>query len=73
LRYVLAHPEAMDAIEGIAEYWLTRQKVDERVQEVLTIVNELVDEGILVERRSHDGRSIYAVNKEMLEQIQHMI
>lgn len=72
LRYVLAHPDAKDAINGIAEYWITRQKVSEQLDEVVGVVDELVGEGILIERVGPGGTCIYSLNKDMLDEIKQM-
>ena len=51
LRYLFDNPRAQDTLEGIADWWVQEICVEERFQEVLTTVTELVDEGLLVEDR----------------------
>ena len=47
LDYLAEHPQAMDTVEGIAEWWVRRQEVRSLVRSVTRIVHRLTEEGIL--------------------------
>ena len=47
LDYLAEHPQAMDTVEGIAEWWVRRQEVRSIVGSVTRIVHRLTEEGIL--------------------------
>lgn len=47
LAYLTEHPAAMDTVEGIAEWWLMRQRVQVVVERVEHILGRYVEDGIL--------------------------
>ena len=47
LDYLAEHPQAMDTVEGIAEWWVRRQEVRSLVGSVTRIVQRLTEAGIL--------------------------
>jgi hypothetical protein len=47
LGYLAEHPQAMDTVEGIAEWWVRRQEVRSLLGNVTQIVRRLTDAGIL--------------------------
>ena len=47
LRYVSAHPQSAETPEGIARWWLPRQRFEDAVEAVWTALDELVAEGRL--------------------------
>ena len=68
LRYLLKHPEARDSIEGIAEWWVLLQRIEDEVDDVKRALDLLITEG-LVEVEEGGARRIYRLkikNKEAL-------
>jgi hypothetical protein len=59
-RYVIAHPEAADTLEGIHRWWLPPALHDEPRGRVEQVVAQLVAVGILREVAREGGRVIYA-------------
>jgi len=47
--YVEENPEAMDTLEGIAEWWVARAQARTSVGDVTRVVRRLVDDGWLEE------------------------
>jgi hypothetical protein len=47
--YLEENPEAMDTLEGIAEWWVMRQRIRTSVSTIARVVRRLVDEGLLEE------------------------
>lgn len=58
-RYLDVHPHAADSAEGIACWWLTRQRYEAAVQLVEQALEILVRRGSIAPRRLRDGRMVY--------------
>ena len=56
LQYLAEHPHAADTVEGIAEWWLTRQRVRVDVQTIAKVLHELSERGLLEETGTGDHR-----------------
>ena len=54
--YLETCPNAMDTLEGIAGFWLTRQRVQTRIPLLVTVLDELVAEGVLEVAGSGDQK-----------------
>lgn len=59
-RYLDAHPYAADSIEGIAEWWLARQRLEETVSMVQQAIEHLVEQGQVEKVVGHSGKVIYS-------------
>ena len=60
LRYLRAHPQAADTVDGIVEWWLPRQRHDEAVDRVQHALDELVARGLVDKITLVDGTVLYA-------------
>lgn len=69
LAYLAERPGSKDALEGIVEWWLMRREIEKRVKEARDAVAELVDRGLIVERKGGDGRSLYRLNQSKTKEI----
>ena len=47
LAYLAEHPHAMDTLEGIAEFWIERQRIRFDVARISRALMRLVDRGVL--------------------------
>lgn len=47
LTYLAEHSGAMDTIEGIAEWWITRQQIRVDVERLAVVLEALASEGVL--------------------------
>lgn len=56
LDYLAEHPQAMDTLEGIAEWWLARQRVRIEVRAVASALQQLTEQGLLEEVGSGESR-----------------
>lgn len=45
--YLAEHPQAMDTLQGIAEWWVMRQKVRVDVEALARVLRQLTEQGIL--------------------------
>jgi DNA-binding HxlR family transcriptional regulator len=49
LGYLTEHPQAMDTLEGIAEWWLMRQHIRVSVTMLARVLRRLTEQGVLEE------------------------
>ena len=60
LRYLRAHPQAADTVDGIVEWWLPQQRYDEAVDQVQLVLDELVARRLVDQITLVDGTVLYA-------------
>ena len=58
LEYFSQHPDAEDSLDGIAAW---RQESNDSTQ---VLIDELVKQGLLLVRRSSDGKRLYRLNPD---------
>lgn len=58
-RYVTAHPDACDTADGIARWWLARQRLDDARELVTAALDRLVSRGV-VERQDRNGVTLFS-------------
>jgi hypothetical protein len=59
VEYLQKHPEASDSLEGITEWWLLHQRIQDEVMRVKEAVLNLIQQGWLIEIRGRDSRIHY--------------
>jgi hypothetical protein len=59
LRYLQAHRAASDTVEGIARWWIKRQRLEDTLERVQSALDLLVADARLVTRESPSGRVLY--------------
>ena len=69
LRYLTRHPQAKDTAEGIATWWLQRERIEQVVDEVYDALALLLDRGLIVERRGRDRTTYYELNREQIDEV----
>lgn len=69
LRYLIAHPDAKDTMDGILRWWLPKDLVGKSEGEVQEGLDVLVARRWLTERQTISSKTIFTVNKEKLEEI----
>ena len=70
LRYLIAHPQAKDTLEGIIAWWCPKSRIECGKAEVQEVLDQLVSRGWLMERESRPVQTIYGLNKERREEIE---
>lgn len=78
LRYLAENPGCMDTLEGIARFWVLRQRIENDLQNVEQAMHELVEGRFVLERILRDGSGgiverYYRLNAERLESIQKLL
>jgi len=63
LEYLGEHPDAQDTAEGIASFWVMRQKVKEEVKDVSRVLRQLTKSGQL-EKVKRGDHVLYRLRKE---------
>jgi len=66
MEYVTEHPQAMDTIEGIAEWWIMRRQVRVNVEALQRALNQLTEKGLLESTKS--GESIRYHRKKVKDE-----
>ena len=66
---MVEHPEAKDTVEGIADWWLLKQRIQVALAEVRAALTELAARGFLNTQRERDGRIRFGLNPEKAVEI----
>jgi hypothetical protein len=69
LAYLIDHPEADDTIEGIAQWWILKQRIRQQILVIEKALGVLVDKGFVLKQCSRNGRTCYRINRRMHKQI----
>lgn len=57
--YLRNHPDAADTVEGVAQWWLARQRYESALPRVEQALEHLVATGQATRRRTADGTVLY--------------
>ena len=63
LGYLLDNPDAGDTLEGIADWWLLKQRIRFETLTVAQAVAQLVNDGLITAQQGPDSRIIYRANR----------
>ena len=66
-RYLAAHPNAADSLEGVVKWWLTRMRYEESWEQVRRALEMLVGQGSVTTHPGRDGKIIYSRGKSANE------
>lgn len=59
--YLSRHPAAEDTLEGVIEWWLLEQRIQQTVLDVKAALDKLVAKNMVREIRRADGRVSYSL------------
>ena len=62
-RYLQKRPTASDSLQGIACWWLERQRIAENLKTVESALQSLKEEGFIDERKNNTSASIFYLKK----------
>jgi hypothetical protein len=65
LDYLERRSAAGDTLEGIASWWIQYQRVSESVTIVYQALQELRACGVVLERKSFDGKTLYYLSSDL--------
>ncbi len=57
--YLSKHPESADTLEGVANWWLLRHRVESAIEVVSNALNYLIETGFVEKLEGHGHRIIY--------------
>jgi hypothetical protein len=69
LDYLARHPDAQDTIDGILQWWMLDANIRNRAKVEATVA-QLVQQGLLEETQSSDGKVFYHVSQRYLATVQ---
>lgn len=58
-RYLQAHPDAADSVEGIRQWWLPRVRLEEATAQIEGALEELLERGVVVRQVMPDGTILF--------------
>ncbi len=61
--YVRVHDNAADTLDGITDWWITRQRIHEQRRRVEQALAHLCSEGLLAKKVLPDGSVLYRATK----------
>jgi len=67
LGYLAENPMAQDTFEGIAEWWLLSQRIEQATHMVRSALDQLVLERKVCVHRGADGRIHYRLQKSLAQ------
>jgi hypothetical protein len=59
LRYITAHPDACDSLEGICDWWLVRQRRDDAKRDIANALEDLVAAGLIESSIGPGGLALF--------------
>ena len=68
LRYFIDHPGNAESLEGMARWRLAEESIHRSVSEIDEALNWLVDQGLLLERRTPATDATFFINPDRLPQ-----
>lgn len=62
MHYLTTHKNAADTFEGLAHWWIARQRIVEEEKKVRDAIISLCKQGIIIEKNLPGGAIVYALN-----------
>jgi len=73
LRYLIHHPDACDTIEGITHWWVTREVIEVKIEEVSDVLTVLLRQDLVLKKTAVNSVVMYTINKAKLDEIKEII
>ena len=73
LDYFAKHPDAQDTLSGIAQWWLSAEKVKTRTVTIKEALDDLIADGFVLAQRGKDSQIRYRVNEQRLDEIAELL
>lgn len=73
LNYLVKCPSAKDTLQGIAEWWLLKEQIDQAVEKVSKALDFLVSKGFVIVKRCQYQERYYQINVEKIEEIRNIV
>lgn len=76
-RAVLLHlargGQARDTLEGIVQWWLQKERIDQAVESVTRVLDVLVARGLVTECSDASGQRTYSIDAARRDEVQAML
>jgi DNA-binding transcriptional ArsR family regulator len=69
LRYLSKNPNAKDTIQGIAEWWILNERIDQTIDEIDKALDYLVSENLIRKRNYQGQNTYYEINNQKKDKI----
>jgi hypothetical protein len=73
LAYLFANPDAQDTLEGIVEWWLLHQQIQQQTRNVKQALAELTARGLVTAQTGADSRVRYGIKRGKREEIESLL
>lgn len=70
MRYLSAHPDACDSLEGICDWWLARQRHDDAKSELAGALDDLLAGGRVEATTDAGGLTVYHAVRKLKRELQ---
>jgi hypothetical protein len=70
LNYLIKQPAAKDTFQGIARWWVLKERIDYAIEKVGKVLNLLVSKRFLEIKHHQDGSKYYQINKDKMVEIE---
>ena len=70
MKYLQEKPDAGDTLEGISQFWLEFERIDQTVDEVSNALEDLVRTGTVTKVASKGGMPIYKLARQREDTMQ---
>jgi hypothetical protein len=69
LNYLSKQPAAKDTFQGIAEWWVLKQRIDDAVERVSGALDMLISKEFIIIKQNRDGGKFFQVNEAKSKEI----
>jgi hypothetical protein len=64
LNYLKKNPASADTLEGITDWWLKSERVDQAVDQVAEALEDLIEDGSIIKIKSQNGQILYRLAEQ---------
>ena len=68
--YLGQNPDAQDTLEGIAEWWLPRQRIKTSKSKLKDVLTDLVAQELILQSKGKDSQIHYRINNRKLKELE---
>ena len=73
LSYLIRHPDAQDRLDGIVQWWLLEQRITEQTRVVESVLESLVERGLLLKITRMGSGDSYKMKVERIDEIRSIL
>lgn len=73
LTYMVENKDAQDTVQGIGEWWLLQQEIEDQLNDIRKLLNELVEKDFVIRFKGADSRLHYRINRNRETEIKSLL